>query len=301
MEWLFYALLCAAIFGAVQLIDKIILGRLEVPPAAYLFIIGLAFLPGAVFVYSLGIKPCPPTYALLATFTGALFFVFGGGFFYMLRSMDAPVVSALFYIKLIFVSLWGFLFFQEVFAWFHYLGMGLIVLAAVALTFVGSKRKRKSILNGKVLAVLIGTTLLGSVLNAAAKYGLETVDVKTWFFYERLGAIPAILVMLGTPDIRRSAFRALRSLRGWLLVILGSELFSLVAIFAALKAYSVGPLTLVTVVASTTPLFATVFILAFDYIAPRLIPDEATRTHWKQRTVLITLGLLGIYLITIKT
>lgn len=296
MTWVFFGLLGAGIFGVLQIVDKVVLSKYEVPPTSYLVILGLAALPGAAFVYFLGIEPCPPRLAALGILNGAMFFLFVGGFFFTLVRVDTPVASALFYLKLVFVGLWGLLLFHEVFSVVRYIGIALIIFVALGLAFVGREAGKKAILSPLTFFVVIAATFLGSIVNALAKYGLSQVDTATWFFYERLGALPALALLLSIGTVRRTAFRSLRLLGPMLLAIFAAEFAGLGAIFCMLTAYSLGPLTLVAVLAATIPLYTTAYILVINSIFPGLIPDTATHTHWKERTLLIFAGMAGIYL-----
>lgn len=286
--------------GAVQLVDKVVLSRLEISPSSYLFILGLAMIPSLLVIRLAGAGPIESRFALLAFGNGLMFFVFVTGFFYTISKVDAPVASSLFYVRIAFVALWGFLIFNEVFRLKQYIGIAMILGIVVLLSFVGKEKDQKSLISINTFMILLGSAFLASIANSVAKYGLTHVPAPSWFFYERLATFPALLFMLSVPQIRRKAFGSIRKLRWKVLLILASESVGLCAMFIGLKALSLGPLTLVIVLIASMPLFSTTYILILNSVHENLIPDAATRSHWKQRCSLIVIGLIGIYLTVSK-
>lgn len=296
MSWIFYALLAAGVFGAVQLVDKVVLSRLEIPPISYLFILSLAMIPSLFVIKLVGTEPVESRFALLAFANGHLFFIFVSGFFYTMARVDAPVASSLFYVRIAFVAIWGYLLFDESFHLKQYFGIATILCIVVLLSFVGKETGQKSLVSLKTFMVLFSSAFLASISNSIAKYGLSHTPALTWYFYERLATFPVLVFMLCLPAIRKNAFASIFRLRWKTLLIIGSESVGLAAMFSGLMAYSLGPLTLAAVLIATMPLFSTSYILLLNSVFKNLIPDTATMSHWKSRSLLIVLGLIGVYL-----
>ncbi len=296
MNWIILALLAAAVMGSVQIVDKIVLSRWRMTTAAYLVPLTGASLTAAAIVAVNGIPACPWPFALLAMACGGSMYAVIALFYWVMRRLDAPVAAALFYIRTVFVAVLGALVLGEVFAPRKYAGMALVLAVTAALGFVGAPRGERRHVGWSAIAMTVAASLIAAVANVATKYGTTHVDAATWFVFDRLGTIPAMLIALAPRRIREECFASIRTVGRRTFFLYFSEGFAMLGVWMMVHAVSLGPVTLVMVIFSSAPLFSTALILALNGMRPHTVPDEGTRERLAPRVALILAGLAGIYL-----
>lgn len=297
MSWVVLALLAAAVMGSVQIVDKIVLSKWRMTTAAYLLpLTGASLTAATIVVATVGVAACPWPFALLAMVCGGSMYGVIALFYWVMRRLDAPVAAALFYIRTVFVAVLGALVLGEVFGAGRYAGMSLVLVVTALLGFVGAPGREHRHVGWSAIAMTVAASLIAAVANVATKYGTTHVDAATWFVFDRLGTIPAMLIALAPRRVREECVASIRSVGRRTSFLYFSEGFAMLGVWMMVHAVSLGPVTLVMVIFSSAPLFSTALILGLNALRPQTVPDQGTRERLAPRVALILTGLAGIYL-----
>jgi transporter family protein len=294
--WFLYALISSIFFGFITIVDKLMLEkRLSsfsyfvafVPPAMVLSICVLLTSPTDVF-------SLPYVIASMAGVSSAV-----GYFFYVpsIRREEASRIAALTSLSPAFVALLAVVFINEIFSARSYLGMILMMLGSVLISYKGNSMKK--VLPFSLILILIGANLSYGVDQTLSKISLDHIS-SFWPFLMMFmfGRFAVALPSLGIPSVRRKITSEIRELKRDLVLALasGSIMWSL-AIVLFFYAVSLGPVTLVATTGLICPLFTLFFAILITRFRPEILREEIDRKTVALKLVAIVLIILGTYLI----
>ena len=247
----------------------------------------------------LGTSPVAWWICLLAILTGTILIGYTYLFFLALQKDDAPLSIAVFQTVPVFTCVWGLLFFHEVYGLLTYLGVGVVVAAVVLLTVqVPGTSASVGPRFSSALSLMVCSSFLCSIGYAVQKFLLQHTDYVTVFYWGRIGDIMTVSLLLLHGRIRGELVRTVRELLTYVIVVnVSNELLNSVAILVLIKAYVSGPLSIVSTLAATQPVFLTLLVVGINGVRRGTIPDVATRSKMVLRLALMGLLSAGIYLV----
>jgi drug/metabolite transporter (DMT)-like permease len=301
MDWLGLSLLSASMAGAINVIDKIIVGKHVKVPFILTILVGLYGAVPAAIVLCIGIEKISWTLLLVCLLPGVAVVLFTLLYFKALKIADAPVVASSFQMASIFSVLWGYLFFNELFKIQTYAGI-VLVISGVALISLEKKKAESGITTTRIgasLFLILPATVLLSSNYALQKYAVKFTNSLTVFFWGRIGSLlTALLLLLLFSKLRHTFISAFPRKKTINLVILSNELVYLAVVFIQITAFSKGPLSLVATAISAQPLFVFFYILFIKIIKPRYVIDSSmSKSLILFRFFLILMIIFGIYLL----
>jgi uncharacterized membrane protein len=299
--WLILGLTSAALWGAVSVVDKIVIEKHIPEPLIYALFMGAYGLVSALVVGSMApIHFEPVGSTLLAFLSGVLYFVYIWFYFMALSRSNATAVVALAQITPLFAIVWGNLLLGETFKVINYGGAISIVLGAVLISLECHQGAARLHLRfNTALSLMVAACLVRSLSDLFLKYPLQEISPQDGFFWPRLGIFIGALAIVACGSTRHQLRVALRQM-SWRINLLigGSEATALVGVLAITLAYQHGPLGLVSASGATQPLFILLLVWLLNRIKPGMVPDRTNRCLLTNRFIPLLLIIGGVYLLS---
>jgi drug/metabolite transporter (DMT)-like permease len=299
MYWLLLSVLTPVLFAVGDIAEKMQLDRIfrhwlsyfTLAYAAWSVIVAAIFLTRPVSFDGTGI-----IFGLASGLVGT-----AGSVFYLkaLSKEEASRVLPLSYVSIIFTIVLASVFLREALPTLAYVGIGLFVAGAIILSYrtvAGETKARWSW--SPVIGIILLSALLSSSSDIISKSFLASSDFWSLIFWNYLGGIPIVMFLLlqksnrvHIPDIRTLAVdrRALAILGATVIVYFVAE----VAWFAAI---SQSPLSIVSAIGTTEPMFVLVFSAAINMLRPKSIADDLSGNTLLAKSLSVILIVSGAVL-----
>jgi bacterial/archaeal transporter family protein len=295
--WEFFALSTALVWAIVTILDKVLLERYILSRNTYLILhglIGLIPVLGLLLV-GRGMRWDDLSMLALACLSGILESIFVFFYYKALQIADASVVAIGMQGVPVMTILISFLFLHEIFPLPTYLGITIIVLGTVLATLAKDSGQHRVDYNA--LWAVLPALLAISISYSLQSFVLRTINVDTLFTAARIGQLLVGLAMLSAPSVRKEFVAVTAKLSSTILlttVCIG--LLNLLGVYLLNEAYSLGPLALVTTLASVQPILVLLIVFAVNSVRPQTIPDQGGWRLLLPRAIATMLVIVGIYL-----
>ena len=297
MDWTTIAILSAATFSIVNIIDSHLLTKRM--PSFRAFILMVSVLHMTYAIVALNVFPLPEdlgTWPLLATlFSGLLRAASITIMLYILRSTEVSQVIPVIYIYPIFVALAAGILLGESLHPLQWLAVVIVVAGAVMVS-VNKSPAGKTRWPGKIFLLLIVASLCMAGGDITSKYALEYISFWNNFSVAAICMAAAFLVMSLRPGVIREIARMERK-KSTLPLMLINEAMAPVAILLSFWAIQMGPVSLVSAVIGSRPVFVTIFSLVLGRVFPDFLIRSGGRWLWLLRLIAAVMIFGGIALI----
>lgn len=289
MTWMHAALLSSAIMAVVSILDSHLVSKRLPGVRAFMLVVG-----GLHFIYALVLSrliPLPAdagsaavSIAVLSSVirTGAIVILLDG-----LRHREVATVIPLVYTYPVFVAVFAFVLLDERLAWQQFAAIAIVVLGGVLIALNSGPAR---IQMGRPRSLLIPlASLLFAVADVTGKVALERITFWNLFWIGALVMGAAFLLI----SLRRSVIYSLVALRErgkMLAVVTFNELIAPVGMVISYWALARGPVSLVSTLLSTRPLFVFLFALVLSWWAPGFL-------YWSGGRKLVMVRLLATVMI----
>lgn len=178
---------------------------------------------------------------------------------------------------------------------------GLIIIVGAVVLSVEVEDDQKSRFHLRVLYLMLGASFLMALFGLLFKKATLAIDGNFWtsVFWENIGLLlVALFLFVALPKSRREFITLFKTSGPGILslnilsessTIVGNILFN----FASLLA----PLVLVSLVGSFQPLFVFILGIVLTIFLPKISQEKITHRHIIQKTLAISIMLLGSYLL----
>ncbi len=297
MYWISAALGSSVIFGAMNIADRILLSR-HFPIVSVFFIWEGIFLAtsGTTVLLIAGI-PDSGEGILLAYSSGL---IWGMGLmcvFLGFRMEEASRVVAIYQTFPVFVAILALIFLDEVLNAGQWVGILAVVVGAVAISFRGSLKSGLIRFN-RSLPVLIASSLLIAVGLLISKPALDLMPVYDVFMFRALG-MASIFLLFFRPRHLSGLRDSLRKKRVMGMFVMAELVGSNLALSMVLIATDLGPVSLVSSLLATRPLF--VFAYSTILSTPQLhVLDEPIRKEvLLQKSISVAVIIAGVCMVSL--
>ena len=299
MNWASIAILSAAIFAVVNTIDSHLLSKRMPGLRAFLLPVGSIHLfYGLLILYlfslPVGIGICP----LLVAVASGIFRAAGATIMlYNLKSEEVSRVIPVVYTYPIFVALIAVPVLGETLSYLQWLAIVIVVAGAITI----SAKKSPSgfiIWLGKPLLLLFGSSLFFALADVASKYALSYISFWNLFSISAF-CLSGIFLLV---SVRPHIFRELGNMKqksSAIALLAFNELLAPVAIALSFWAMERGPVSLVSTIIGSRPIFVVMFALILSRLLPTFLewqPGKGMLALRLVATALIVSGVAIIYL-----
>jgi len=296
MTWIHAALLSAAILAVVNVIDSHLVSRRFTGLREFMLLLGCIHLAYALVLSVL--SPLPEgvdlSFVMWAIFsslvrTGAIVILLDG-----LRHREVSTVIPVVYTYPMFVAVIAFAALGERLAWQQWLAIGIVASGAVLISL---NREPSRLRTGRSRFALIAlASLLFALADVSGKVALEQITSWNLFWIGALVLGGVFLVV----SLRKSVVQAIVALpdRTKALGLVGlNEVIAPVGIVISYWALQHGPVSLVSTLLSTRPLFVLLFALILSRWAPGFIFWSGGRRLVAVRIIATLLIVAGVAVI----
>lgn len=301
-SWLIFSLAAALIWAVVNILDKIVVSRYIDKVVVYVVFTGLTSLLGIGLSLFFEVEILSAPYLILAILTGILYQAYTYLFFRALQISDASSVANMLLLVPMFSVIVGRFFFGELFQAWTYVGIFLVLIGVLCASWEANSSSGLGLKKGRLtpaLALMTLSAVLTTVDYSLQKAVLMITSETTLFLWSRVGVFLAtILILAMFRSVVPSMRHAIKSIPRIIIpVVLFNSVIDMVATFALMAAYAVGPLGLATTSVSTQPVFVLLLVIVLNRIIPKLVPSKAEKEWFFLRLVVMVTTIVGVYLI----
>lgn len=311
MNWVALALISAATYGAIAVVDKRLLDKHIPSLSGYFVWVAVSVATYGVVLLFLGGVPesalSANTLSAVASglcWGGAMAFMFWG-----FKIQEVSRASAILFTFPIFVALFASLFLGESLAIGQWGAIVVVVLGALIASLKVSPKairpmKANRYWEGKAKAVryprfslALPILLCSSVLTAAAhitgKYALQELSVWQVTAIGFLGTA-VVLGYVASPQSVRQVFDAMKKREALGLMLLSEGLLVPIAVVSMIAATKLGPVSLVATIAGTRPIFVLLYSAVLSLSGVRFLDESLNKQALAVKVVSVAMIIVGI-------
>lgn len=299
MNWLFLALLSTAMVNIVVFVDKYIVSKRIKDYRAipiYTAIIGVC--AGIFFWFITGFPILSLPSASFILLSGVFQSWAAVTYFKALSKNDASGLTILFQMTPIIILILSLVFLKETISFKQYLGFIIIFIASILVSVKKSQKKFR--LSEAFFLILLSDFLYGASA-VLAKFTIDANSLQKVLSYESWGVgVGGLALYLFFPSIRMSFKRTLKNVKGATLgILIGNEVLFVVSKAVQFVAFSLGSVTLISVITSGTQSFLAIFLgFLLTILAPQIITEDISGKNLGKKIGAGILLVIGIILIS---
>ena len=297
LDWVSASLVSAALLAIVNVVDSHLIAKRLPSLQSYLLILG--FLVLLISVLLIRLFPLSEDVGgrslVMAILSGLLRGVSVYIMFYTLKREEVSMVIPIVNSYPILVALFAMPILGEFLSTSQWMAIFVVVLGVILASFRGDSASRIT-WSGKILGLLLASSVFWALSEVAAKYALA--EISPWqmyalshfsiaFIFLIISIRPRILKELLHHEKRNSA----------LIIVLFNETIAIISVVLFYWAMEKGPVSLVSVVASTRPAFVFIYALVISRFSGFLLEQRATRGTSLLRWLAITMIVGGVAII----
>jgi len=299
MQWYWYipALLASLLWAVVVIVDKFVLTHHIKDAYSYQLFLTITLVPIALILFFCSCFHHSMLLYLLILLLGMIFGLVFVLYNKALLVEEVSRVTPLFYLSPLFVLMLSTLFLGEHLPPKSYIGIGLMVLSAILVSFRWPERKSFSV--SPALFMILFLDLLIACKDVIAKFLFSYIDYWTYLFWFVLGNIVIRPFLLFLPDIKIRFIADMKSLKPkiYLICFINSTLAWVGFVFyydAVSRTY----VSLVSAIPSTQPFFVFLFAIVLGVFYPELIKENIDeKSAVVIKGIAAVMVLVGTYLI----
>jgi drug/metabolite transporter (DMT)-like permease len=295
--WLVFALTSPLCWAVVHVLDAHCVERVFDRP--WMGVITSALASVVAFLLIPFVAPFVPwqvpswEIALLALLAGGLIQFSQGFYFQALAYSEAGIVAAYWNMIPTFLPVASFAILGSVLAQWHYVGIGLLVVASVAFCLLDSNFEAR----WRSLFLMVIASCLQVAALLIEKHVFEHSPFFVGFLIITAGIVLSGSLPLVLPSVRTAFKNNMATLRPAFAMIVAIEVINLAALFLSQRAISLGVPSLVAAVESTIPAYTFLFSFVFVLITKRFGDPKALR-RLPAKFLLGAVMAIGVWLLS---
>ena len=300
VDWFGLAVLGAAALGMVNILDSYLISRRMPSFRAFLLLMGTIMLVyGLVALYLFPLPEGVGTRPLVAAVISAVFRMASATtMLYTLRTEEVSRVVPVFHVYPVFVAIMAVPLMGEVLGYLQWVAIAIVVIGAV---MVSAKWNHGGIVTwlNRPFFLLFGAGLMMAVADVASKYALRDISFWNMYWVTALCLSGIFLLITLRPQVLRELGNMKRRSSSMGLLVL-NETLAVTGLILTFWAMANGPVSLVSTVTGSRP----IFVLVFAFILSRfwsglLFEEQSSKGTMALRliaTAMIVGGIAIIYL-----
>ncbi len=297
MSWVNTAILSAAVLGAVNIIDSHLLSRRMPGLRSFLLPVGIITLIYGSVLFAL--FPIPEGTSkltlLVALASGVLRSAAVTLMLYTLMREEVSLVIPVVHTSPVFVAIMAMPILGESLVYLQWLAVVIVVAGAVMVSIRRGTTGKGAWL-GKSFVLLISSSLLLAAANIASKYALAYISF--WNMYCLSAFCMAFFFLL--ISLRPSVFKELHWMQhqGWAIsLLIFNETLVVVGAVLSFWAMERGPVSLVSTILGTRPIFVFMFALILSRVSPMFLEWHWTKAILALRLAAVAMIVAGVAII----
>ena len=294
MAWTTVALLSAALFGLVSVVDKRLLTwHMPSVSSYYLWLaISLAFFAVVVLLAS-GLPAGVEAIQIVAAYGAGLSWGVGLVLLFLaMRREEASRAVAISHIFPVFVALLAVAFLGESLGLGHWLAIAIVVVGALLISLRSTPTRALLSLN-RSFPILISASFMIALAHFASKAALDDLPVSTVYVFRNLGMATTLLLFV-RPSVVRESLQAVRDRSTALLLFLVLVVLAPGSVALTLLAIDLGPVSLVSTLIATRPFFVFLYSSVLSSPRVRFLDEPLHRETLALKFVSIVLIIGGV-------
>jgi len=299
VDWINLALLSATILGVVNIIDSHLLSKRMPSLRAFLLPVGIIILIFGLVVFY--ISPLPEGTSLLTLLVAIASGICRAAgvtiMFYTLKREEVSRVIPVVYTYPIFVAIMAVPLLGESLHYLEWLAIVMIVAGAVMVSVRQSPSGSITWLD-KSFLFLFGSSLLLALADIASKYVLAYISVWNLFWLSTFCLSGGYLLI----SVRTRTFKQLSNIKqknSVIGLVILDETLAMLGIMLAFWAIQKGPVSLVSTIIGSRPIFVVIFALMLSHILPGFLEWNPGRGMLALRLMATALIVGGIAIINL--
>lgn len=297
MDWINTALLSAAVFGTVNILDSHLLTKRMPGLRSFLLPVAIAHgLFGLILFYRFPLPADISPFLLFATIgAGTLRTASVTIMLFILKREEVSRVVPLVYTYPIFVAIIAVPLLGESLYFLEWLAIFIVVVGAITIsTQQGTTGSTNPL--GKSFFLLFGASLLMAMADITSKFVLNHVSFWNLFWVNALSMSTLFFAIALRPVVIRRIINMKQKTKTFAIMGL-NEILAPVAILLSLRAIALGPVSLVATITSTRPVFVVIFAFILSRIAPSFLDYRPGRGGPALRLAATAIIVIGITII----
>jgi uncharacterized membrane protein len=296
MDWFIFAIIASMIWPFGNIVDKIFLTKHVKNPFSYQILCGLTnglmilFFP--LFVPISIIFPWFILGIVCSLMGWSIFIIYNKA----VMTEEISRVVPLMYLSAIFLLPLAIFFLNEVLGLSKYVGIVLLVLGAILISYKKIDNKKGKISSAVKLLLLFD--LLMAIYGISLKYMLGFMDHWSLLFWVNFGGMLGGFLFLSVSRIRNNFLNDMKKLgrKGLVFRYLGVSAYYL-GIIPYYIALSLGPVSLVSGVNSIQPFFVFLYATIISLFIPKIIREKIDKTTLILKLIAVCLIFIGTWFI----
>lgn len=295
MNWAFFAFLAAFLWACCNIIDKIVLSKFVKRPMTSIIIYAIF---GLLAVLAIALTQNLDNFSLnewgLSLLSGTALTMMSISYSYAIRKEDVSRLIPLFGLAPVFIAIVAALFLNEVFPFYKYIAIFLILVGAITI----STGKIRGFRFNRAFWLMILAAACVACAEITSKYLLQTHDFWSVFVYMRIGVILSVIPFAAKDHTEIT--KIINKQRFGLIAFIGlSATLNILAVLFVIVASSKGYVTFVNAITQSQPIFVLLLTILLTYLAPHLLKEEQSIKILSKKLVSIFLVVAGVILLII--
>lgn len=297
MTWLFYAVLSPIIYTVVNFIDKYVVEHRVKDYRAmpiYGSITGLVV--GTIFWVITGFPTLPVRDALILFLSGALTIWGAAIYFNAISRSETSIVILLLQSLPIFTFVLSFILLGERLTLPQTVGFVIILISSL---LASSQRNKRRARLDTAFWLIVATNIFWAAAAVLVKFSISSLSFSQILSYESWGiGIGGVVLLAIFRNTRRAFFQSATSAsRMTLAIFFLNELIFVAAKSITYYAYSIGPISLVSVVNGIQPFIGLGYGWALTTVFPKQFREDISQSTLVYKGVLAVLAFVGLSII----
>jgi len=297
LDWVSASLVSAAVLAIVNIVDSHLISKRMPSLQSYLLILGFIVLLISVVIILL--FPLPRDLdkwsLIIAILSGLLRAASVYIMFYTLKREEVSMVIPIVNSYPILVALLAMPILSEFLGASQWLAIIIVVLGVLLASFRGDSGSRIA-LPGRILGLLIASSILWALSEVAAKYALAAISPWQMYALSHFSLAFVFLIISLRPHILKELAHH-KKRNSSLIIIIFNETIAIIAVVLFYWAMQRGPVSLVSVIFSTRPVFVFVYALIISRFSELLLERRTDKRILLLRFVAITMIVGGVAII----
>jgi len=294
IDWVSAALVSSAILAIVNVVDSHLISKRLPSVHSYLLILGFMVLIVSAVIIILFPLPDPldNTSLVMAILSGVLRAVSVYIMFYTLKKEDVSMVIPIVNSYPIMVSLLAMPILGEFIGALQWIAI-IIVVSGVILASFRSDSGSRITWSGSVMSLLLASSLFYALSEVMAKYALAVISPWQMYSISHFSIAFVFLIIALRPHIFKELARHQKR-NSAIIIVAFNETIAVAAVVLLYWAMTRGPVSLVSAVASTRPVFVFICALIISRFSGFLLEQQASKSILLLRFMAITMIVGGV-------